>query len=152
MAFVKLDCGMLDSSIWIERNQREIFITALLMGIPREIGQPTPQLHVDRLEETGWMVPAGWYGIVEAAGVGILARAGFTETDMEQGIEALRAMGEPDLNSRSQTFEGRRLVRVNHGYVILNFQKYRDKDYSAAQRQRAYRARQKAKAEAEEAK
>lgn len=138
MAFVKLDCGILNSTLWFERECREVFITALLMAEPHELVQPTPQIAVGSLEHTGWMVPPGWYGFVEAAGVGILHRARVPE---DVGLEALKQLGDPDEMSRSSDFEGRRLVRVDGGFLVLNYMKYRDRDYTTAERSRRYRER-----------
>jgi hypothetical protein len=50
MPFVKLDCGILDSSVWVDRPQRDLFITALLMAQPFELDEETPQYHVPRRE------------------------------------------------------------------------------------------------------
>jgi hypothetical protein len=140
MAFVKLDCGILNSTLWVEREQRDIFITALLMAAPIELKEPMEQYEVDAIRTTGFVVPPGWYGFVEAAGPGIVRRA---LADMKQGMEALRKLGEPDEESRSSEFDGRRLVRVSGGYVVLNFMKYREKDNSAAVRSARYRERKK---------
>lgn len=140
MAFVKLDCGILNSTLWVEREPRDVFITALLMAAPREIAEPMPQYKVDAIEPTGFIVPPGWYGFVEAAGPGIVRRS---MAEMEPGMKALAKLGEPDLESRSADFEGRRLVRVDGGYVVLNYMKYRDKDNTSAVRQARYRERQK---------
>jgi hypothetical protein len=145
MAFVKLDCGILNSTLWVEREPRDVFITALLMAVPFEVTVPMPQYRVDSIEKTGFVVPPGWYGFVEAAGPGIVRRA---IADPVLGMEALARLGEPDLESRSSDFDGRRLVRVDGGYIILNYMKYRDKDNTAAVRQKRYRDR---KREAEQA-
>ncbi len=141
MAFVKLDTGILESTLWVERSAREIFITSLLMAEPREISEPMEQLEVDTLTPTGFIVPPGWYGFVKAAGIGIIRRA---LVDEVEGIEALRLLGDVDLQSRSSDWGGRRLVRVDGGFIVLNFFKYRDKDHTAADRQARLRARRKA--------
>ncbi len=140
MAFVKLDTGILDSTLWIERDCREVFITALLMAQPRECKEPLPQLEIDTLELTGFSVPPGWYGFVAAAGIGIINRA---MVEREAGLQALRKLGSPEFESRSQEFDGRRLIRVNGGYIVLNYMKYRDKDHTAATRQKNLRERRK---------
>lgn len=140
MGFVKIDTGMLDSTIWFEKDQRDIFITALLMAEPREYVEPAKQIEVDKITYTGWEVPPGWYGFVRASGVGIVRRA---LVDVKPGIEALRALGAPEEESRSKEWEGRRMVRVDGGYIVLNYMKYRDKDYTAADRMRRLRARTK---------
>jgi hypothetical protein len=138
MAFVKLDCGILDSTLWVDRPAREVFVTALLMAIPYELTEPVDQYKIDSLETTGWQVPPGWYGFVKAASIGIIRRSGI---EQEPGVDALIRLGEPEAGSRSPDFEGRRMVRVEGGFIILNFQKYRDRDYTAADRARRYRSR-----------
>jgi hypothetical protein len=140
MPFVKLDCGILNSTLWFEKDCRDVFMTALLMAEPHELVSEVPQISVDALEPTGWMVPAGWYGFVPAAGIGIIHRAQVPE---ERGRDALRQLGEPESTSRTQDFEGRRLVRVDGGYLVLNYMRYRDRDYTAAARAKRYRDRMK---------
>lgn len=140
MSFVKLDCAIVDSSLWVERDTRSIFITALVMAEPHELTAAAPQIAVDSLQETGWMVPPGWYGLVRAAGTGIVRRDGL---DLVAGMAALRALGNPDPHSRSQRHDGRRLVRINGGYIVLNYFEYRDRDYGAAERMRRLRSRRK---------
>ena len=140
MPFVKLDTAILESTLWVDRAARDIFITALLMAEPREVTKPMPQYFVDRIEQTGFSVPPGWYGFVAAAGVGIARRA-FVEQD--EGMRALDTLGSTDPHSRSPEFGGRRLVRVDGGFIVLNFFKYRDKDYTAAERMAKLRARRK---------
>jgi hypothetical protein len=76
MSFVKLDCGILDSTLWVDRAAREIFVTALLMADPHEVRDPMEQINVRDLTTTGFVVPVGWYGFVHAAGPGIVRRAG----------------------------------------------------------------------------
>lgn len=138
MAFVKLDCGILNSTLWVDRDAREVFITALLMAEPFQLEQPTAQLNVRNLDEAGWEAPPGWYGMVQAAGIGIIHRSGI---EQERGLAALERLGCPEPDSRSREYEGRRLVRVDGGYLVLNFDKYRRKDHSAAERSRRYRER-----------
>ncbi|HEX7600566.1 MAG TPA: hypothetical protein VF316_03130 [Polyangiaceae bacterium] len=75
MPFVKLDCGILDSTIWFDHEARELFLTALLMAEPQELTTPMPQLEISSLRETGWSVPPGWYGFVPASALGIIGRA-----------------------------------------------------------------------------
>jgi hypothetical protein len=145
MPFVKLDTGILESSLWMDRAAREVFITALCMAEPRELEHPTAQIEADNLNETGFVVPPGWYGFVPAAGIGILRRA---LVGIDEGMTALKTLGAVDPHTRSPEFEGRRLVRVNGGFIILNFFRYRDRDYSAAERMRKLRARKKAQKKA----
>ncbi len=129
---------MLDSTIWPDCDARTVFITALLMAVPMEVESPMEQLHIRSLEPTGWLVPPEWYGWVAAAGSGIVRRSGIEE---QSGLDALERLGAPDLESRSSAFEGRRMVRVNGGFIILNFMRHRERDHTAAERQRRYRER-----------
>lgn len=140
MPFVKLDCKILDSSLWIEKDQRDIFITALLMAEPFEAKEPIQQIKVRSLDLTEFVIPPGWYGFIPAAGIGIVRRAGL---DQEKGLDALEKLGEPDPESRSNEFEGRRLIRVNGGFIALNYDKYRERDYTQADRQKRFRDRKK---------
>jgi hypothetical protein len=139
MAFVKLDCGIVNSTIWADHDARLIFLTALLLAEPREYIAPIRQLKLREQGETGWVAPPGWYGYVPAAGSGLIARAGGIDT--EAGYAALERLGQPEAESRSPEYEGRRMIRVDGGFVILNFQKYRDRDHGSAERVRRYRAR-----------
>lgn len=140
MPFVKLDCGMLDSTIWLDREAREVFITSLLMAYPIHTTVPMAEVAVRSLDNTGWEVPPGKYGIVEAAGIGIIHRAGL---DGEPGLAALERLAAPESDSRSQEYDGRRMVRVDGGYIILNYDKYRERDYTTAARSKRYRDRHK---------
>lgn len=138
MPFVKLDTGILDSTLWVERECREIFITALLLAEPFELKSPMDQYEVRTLEKTGYRFPPGWYGFVRAAGVGIIRRA---LVGVEEGMIALEKLCAPDPESRSPDFEGRRMARVDGGYLVINFMHYRDRDYTAAERQNRLRRR-----------
>lgn len=139
MSFVKLDCGILESTLWVDQDLRDVFITALLMAYPFEVRQPTPALLTDSIKESGFVVPPGWYGKVEAASVGIVRRS--LVGDFGKGMEAIRKLAEPDPESRSADFDGRRMVRVDGGFLILNYIKYRDRDHTASERMRRFRDR-----------
>lgn len=145
MPFVKLDTGIIRSTLWSDKEASDVFIAALLMAEPREFLEPQAQIRVDSLERTGWAAPPGWYGFVPAAGIGILSVA---RIDRDAGIEALRRLGEPDKESRSRDFDGRRLIRIDGGYLVLNYIRYRERDYTAADRARRWRERRKAKSNA----
>lgn len=145
MPFVKLDCGILNSTIWYDKPARDVFITALLMATPREFDEPAPAIKIRSLDRDGWDVPPGWYGFVPAAGIGIVHRAG---VEQEAGLEALERLSSPEPDSRSKDFEGRRLARINGGFVVLNYMRYRKRDETGAERTRRWRARQKEQEEA----
>lgn len=140
MGFVKLDTGILRSTIWFDKDARDVFLTALLMAEPREFAEPIPQIEVQSLKATGWVAPAGWYGFVPAASVGIISVAGISN---EAGWAALERLGRCEADSRSQAFDGRRLIRIDGGYLVLNFMRYREKDHTAFLRMRKLRARKR---------
>lgn len=142
MAFVKLDCGILDSTLWPDREAREMFITALLMAEPIEIKEETSTIEIRQIVETQFVIPVGWYGFVPASGAGIARRAGL---DGEDGLKALERLAAPDQESRTPDFEGRRLARVDGGFIVLNYDKYRQKDHTSAERSKRYRERKMAK-------
>lgn len=136
MPFVKLDCAILTSTIWFDKDARDVFLTALLMAEPREYENGAAQIAVREITMTGWSAPPGWYGYVPAAGSGIINRCGISR---EIGLAALERLGDPDTESRSKAFEGRRLIRIDGGYLVLNYQAYRERDYTAADRSKRYR-------------
>jgi hypothetical protein len=140
MPFVKLDTHLLDSTLWIDAHASRVFLTALMMAEPWDSTTPMEQLEVRSLEKTGFVVPPGWYGFIPAAGIGIIRRAMLSDED---GYTALEALASADPESRSPEFEGRRLVRIDGGFVVLNFMKFRDRDYGAADRMRRLRERKK---------
>jgi len=140
MSFVKLDCGMLTSTLWIDREAREMMITALLMARPQEIAEPMPTIKIRSLEPDDFIVPPGWYGFVPAAGSGI-ARSACLE--IEPALDALERLAAVDQESRTPDHEGRRMVRVDGGFLILNYDKYRRKDHTAPERMRRFRDKQK---------
>lgn len=140
MSFVKLDTGILDSSLWLDKAQRDTFITALLMAVPHQVKEPTRALNVRDLNESGFVVPPGDYGLVAAAGPGICQKA---LIDLQPGLDALERLGQPDPFSRTPDHDGRRLVRIAGGFIVLNYDQYRQKDHTGAERQRRYRERQR---------
>jgi hypothetical protein len=97
MPFVKLDCGILDSSIWAEDSDTvKIWITLLTMS-----------------DATG---------LVRATAPGISIRS---QLPRDLVIRVLTKFESPDPASRSIAHEGRRIQRVDGGYKILNYLKYR---------------------------
>src|SRR5271169_568679 len=98
MPFVKLDCGILDSTLWFDRNAREVFLTALLMAGPMTFAEAIEEIGPRSLTTTGWSAPPGDYGFVSAAGSGIIRRAGL---ELEEGMAALERLSLPEENSRT---------------------------------------------------
>ena len=92
MSFVKIDCNILTSSLWVDSPAKDLFITALLMARPIEIKEDTETLKTRSLDRDDFIIPPGWYGKVEAASTGIIRQQG--TLDREPGLDALeRALG-----------------------------------------------------------
>lgn len=142
MGFVKLDCGIVRSTLWFDPPARDVFITALLLAAPREFVDPVEELAFDSLEPTGWVAPSGWYGFVDSSAPGLIHTA---QVDAEKGNAALARLAAPEKVSKSKNFEGRRMIRVDGGYVILNYIKHRERDHTSPTRSKNWRDRRKAK-------
>jgi hypothetical protein len=141
MPFVKLDCGILRSTLWFDRGSRDVFLTALLMAEPAEFDEQIKTYDPNTGAETAYVVPPGAYGFVEASGPGLIR---YSLAEPDEGKEALVRLCSPEPESRTPDFEGRRMVRIDGGFLVLNYAKYREKDYTAADRMRRYRERIKA--------
>src|SRR5216117_648729 len=99
IGYVKVFGSILDSTIWRESHAtRLVWITMLAM--------------------------AGREGIVDASVPGLADRARVTREECEAALETL---SKPDIDSRSQEFEGRRIEKVDGGWFILNYGKYRSR-------------------------
>ena len=102
MGFTKLDSGIVDSSIWSEPpTTRVVWITMLAKS-----------------DRTG-LVRCSWDGLLRASNI--------SKDLFEAAIACLES---EDKNSRSSGFEGRRIEKVEGGWLILNYLKYRDYNYS----------------------
>lgn len=115
--YVKIYGSILGSSIWAEESDtRIVWITMLAM--------------------------ADAEGKVEASESGL---ARFANVTVERCRAALRRLADPDLDSKSPEYGGRRVEKVDGGWLILNYLKYREmrspKQVAAAERQRAFRER-----------
>lgn len=140
MPYIKLDSNFPLSTLWVDRDAKDIFLVALLMAVPYEVIEPQGQLEVNSNQTTGWSVPPGMYGLVESTYAGFSRLAGLS---VEDTTEALKRLGSPDAGSRSPDFDGRRLVRTPAGYLVLNYMKYRMKDHTVGDRVRKFRERKK---------
>ncbi len=113
MPFVKLDCGIIHSSLWAESSDTKIcWITLLLL--------------------------ADQNGFVRAAPSAIAREAGIPA---EVARKAISLFCSPDNESRSPENQGKRIERVDGGFHILNYEKYRERDYTNAERQKRWRER-----------
>ncbi len=96
--FVKLYSSILDSSVWAEPAEtRLLWVTLLAM--------------------------ADANGIVRSSVPGLAHRARISREACEIGLESLQA---PDPDSVTPDHEGRRLARIEGGWLVLNHRKHRD--------------------------
>lgn len=106
--FTKLHSQILDSTIWLESSStRILWITMLAM--------------------------ADQHGEVMASIPGLARRANIPLEDCKAGLEVL--MG-PDEYSRTPDDDGRRIVVIDGGWQILNYQKYREKGWEEEQKRK----------------
>ena len=101
MPFVKLDCGILDSTLWQQPpDVRIVWVTLLAM--------------------------AGADGIIRATAPVIARRAIIPIETVREALEIFMA---PDADSRTLAHDGRRLERVETGYLLLNYAQYRANEF-----------------------
>lgn len=89
--------------------------------------------------------------MVESSLIGLAKQAALT---LDETKEAIRVLESPDTKSETfQEHDGRRIKKVDGGWIVLNHKKYRDEISKMKQRQqqaewqRKYRERQKANGE-----
>ncbi len=113
--FAKLDVGIVDSTMWMKPHDALRVWICLLAKCDS-------------------------YGIVRAAAPALAHLCFVTLDRFEEIIEELAA---PDKHSRTPDNEGRRLQKIEGGWLILNYLRYRDmmqrKAASHAERQAKYR-------------
>lgn len=119
--YTKLHSDMLESSIWSEDDKtRIVWITMLL------------------LTDAKGYVGASLPGLAHAARV-----------DLASCEHAVKRLSSPDQYSRTKENDGRRIAEVDGGWVIINYEKHRNRVSSDAEaagardRMRRYRARKK---------
>jgi hypothetical protein len=110
MHFIKLDKGIVDSTIWNE---------------------PTPT----RIVWITMLAKADWHGFVATSIPGLANVAGVTIKECHAAINCFLS---PDPYSRSTEYEGRRIGEADGGYVILNFAKYRDRRFNRKEYMKEY--------------
>ncbi len=96
--FTKLWSEILSSSIWNEDDKTRIVFITMLAAV-------------------------GPDGIVRASVGGLAHQARVSKEDCEKAIEVLQ---NPDPDSRSTCFEGRRIEKIEGGFLLLNYSTYRD--------------------------
>lgn len=112
--FVKVDSGILDSSVWLESPETRVVWFTML-------------------------VKADMNGFVGTSKGGLWRASNVERSAFDAAIATLES---PDSDSRSSEFEGRRIQKIEGGWQILNYEKYRQFSYSGskeAERKRAYR-------------
>lgn len=121
IGYTKLFQNIITSSIWGEDDKTRIVWITMLALCNRD-------------------------GIVEASVSGLAA---LSRVDKESAARAIQVLESPDPDSRSKEHEGRRIQRVDGGWLILNHAKYRKKlsleerrDYLTL-KQREYRDRKR---------
>ncbi len=125
--FVKIYGSILDSSVWGESHTTvRVWITMLAM--------------------------AGDTGMVRSSRSGLARRATVTPEELE---EALAILGAPDRDDSSGIEDGRRVLRRQGGWLVVNHGRYRDMrtgpQTRSASRQQRWRDKQKAERNARNA-
>ena len=114
MGFTKLDSGIVDSSVWSE-------------------------VYPTRVVWVTFLAKADAKGIVRASQSGMKRASNVTQDEFDIAIKCLEG---PDPDSRSPEHDGRRIQKIDGGWLVLNYQKYRMFSYSnspEAIRQRKHR-------------
>jgi hypothetical protein len=105
--FAKLYGTITESSLWsASKETRILFITMLA-----------------RCDETGF---------IEAAPSGLARTANLT---LEETRKALEELDQPDPESKSKALYGRRVVKVDRGYMVVNYEEYRKRRDDVARRE-----------------
>jgi len=121
MGFTKLDEGILQSSIMAERS--DVFKVWIAI-----------------------LASAGSDGIARVSSVFLSSACHLSQRVTDHALEILSA---PDPRSRSLADDGRRIRRVDGGYFLTNYEKYREFTYSdnpESVRKREYRSRKREEA------
>jgi hypothetical protein len=110
---------ILDSSLWEESMATRLVFATMLLTCDKD-------------------------GRVKASLPSLIRRANVPKGD---GHEAIKTLEAPDLNSKSQEYGGRRIEKIDGGWLILNYKKYRDyrspTQRATAKRQQEWRDRQR---------
>ena len=122
MGFTKLFRSIVASSIWdTDAETSKVWVTLLAL--------------------------ADQDGIVEAAEPGL---ATLSRVPLDKTLAALEAFSAPDPYSRSRDHDGRRVERIDGGFRLLNYRKYRDKRDPERRRQQNRQAKRRERARARE--
>lgn len=113
--FTKLFSSIITSSIWSEDDKTRILWITMLAS-------------------------ADANGHVSGSIPGIAALARMSLEDAERSIKSLCS---PDQYSRSKKYEGRRLIEVDDGWLVVNYVKYRQKQNPEERKEQCRRAQEK---------
>lgn len=121
VGFSKLFADIIHSTVWREpMHVKVVWITMLAMS--------------DRHGQVFASIP----GLADSAKV-----------SLEECIEALEVFSSPDQYSRTKDYEGRRIIEIDGGWLLLNYEKFRerrdDEEQRIQTRDRVRRHREKAK-------
>jgi len=90
-----------------------------------------------------FLAKANYHGIVKASRSGMIRSSNVSEKDFDRALKVLES---PDSDSRSPEFDGRRIEKIEGGWLVLNYKKYREYSYSespVAIRQRRHREKKR---------
>ena len=119
--FVKLFHTILKSSVWDESTTTRIVWITLLLEADED-------------------------GMVRGVDTRLASAANVTPEEFAAALAVLEA---PDLRSQTQDFGGRRIERVEGGFVVLNYRKYREYRTRAQVKEADKKRRQRAKSHAD---
>lgn len=106
MSFSKLFADIIHSTVWREAmHVKVVWITMLAMS--------------DRHGQVMSSIP----GLADSSKV-----------TLEQCLDALKIFQSPDEYSRTKDYEGRRIMEIDGGWLILNYEKFRDRKDDEEQR------------------
>lgn len=110
MSFSKLDSGITRSSVWNE------------------------PLHV-RVVWVSFLAEKDENGFVSGSRIGLPR---LFNVSQDQFDDALRVLESPDPNSRTADYDGRRIAKVDGGWIVLNHEKYRLDENKKKEQHREY--------------
>ena len=150
---VRLTDKFLRSSFWLDKESRDMWImwlAAALAAKPYEVvGDGMEQLEVSSMKFTGWVVPAGRYGFASVAGPWLVCYGlGVRREDtagMEAGYKLLERLCSPNPGYGGEfvKYDGRRLARVDGGYLVLDYTDYVSSAMTNAERVKRCREKKK---------
>lgn len=117
-AFTKLQRSIVTSSIWLQDAETRLVWITLLALCDRD-------------------------GVVRASPLGVAHQARVSDESCMKALEILQA---PDPDSRSDEYEGRRIQRVQSGFLVLNHGRVMDE--GAREERREYNAHKQAEGRA----